>query len=221
MPCLKTGCTPTDPYIWALSLEVITSASCSGLEGLPHHEHAAPGEGCVSSFHFGGAEEPCIFLLRLSQPTPAALSECLTWLRSPTTWSLAGSCTKCPTTATSSHAPTSEMPREPAAWPHISGSGHWPCLSAFQPLCPTSLHSYQISLIFCVCHWRSPSRPQSPPPAQTPTRSAPPQRHLLPLMLYLDSASLCPCFAPMVGPGVKVHGSLGWKGALLRGGAWQ
>ena len=83
VPCPKMGCTPTDPYIWALSLEV-ASASCSGLEGLPPHSHAAPGGGCVSSFHFGG-EEPCIFLLRLSQPAPTALPECLTWLRSPTT----------------------------------------------------------------------------------------------------------------------------------------
>jgi len=79
----------------------------------------------VSPFHFGGAEEPCIFLLKLSQPAPRPL-ECLTWLRSPTAWSLAGSCGKHPTTGRSSHAPASETSGEPAAWPQISGSGHWP-----------------------------------------------------------------------------------------------
>ena len=78
----------------------------------------------VSSFRLGG-EEPCIFLLKLSQPAPPP-PECLTWLRSPTAWSLAGSCGKCPTTGRSSHAPASEMSGEPAAWPQISGSGHWP-----------------------------------------------------------------------------------------------
>lgn len=47
VPCPKMRCTPTDPYIWALSLEVIASASCSGLEGLPPQAHAAPRGGHV------------------------------------------------------------------------------------------------------------------------------------------------------------------------------
>ena len=69
VPCPKMGCTPTDPYIWALSLEV-ASASCSGLEGLPHHAHAAPGGGGACLHFILGEKNPASSCSDSPNPPP-------------------------------------------------------------------------------------------------------------------------------------------------------